>query len=143
MPEMRAGERRGAVIHGQRWQSARTLQMLPAMADNRHTGGGPNSPLGWALSRERSDPISMQFRVLALEIVGRALWATSSREQAAHELGVGLRTLYRWLREYPLLARIRPERSVAATAADTCPPTGHLSADTCPGAHLSDEKSST
>ena len=113
------------------------MLLLAVVTPHRHTGGGPNSPLGWALSRERRDPISMQFRVLALEIVGRALRCAPSREQAARELGVGVRTLYRWLGQYPLLARIRP---IPATAADTCPGSGHLSADTCPGA---DEESRT
>jgi hypothetical protein len=85
----------------------------------------------------------MQFRVLALEIVGRVLRSAQSREQAAHELGVGLRTLYRWLGQYPILARIQSSGPVTVGAADTCPPTGHLSADTCPGAHLGDEKTRT
>jgi len=69
------------------------------------TGACANQPLGWALSKSRNDAISLRFRRLALRLVREALAKTTTREDAARRLGVGLKTLYRWLSWYPELAK--------------------------------------
>jgi len=86
--------------------------MLSNMTPGR-TGGGPHNPLGWALSHVRNDSISRRFRRLGLKIVSEALAKTASREDAARRLGVGLRTLYRWLDRYPELHDVAQDSVIA------------------------------